>query len=257
MATERSEDRRQQVEHRQHRQDDERRPPRVPAVGVGVEAHEHVRQPHRAQADGEDQRQADVERMPLPRSQRMQPGAVAQRRQRGDDRDGVARRQPDGAAAAQPVLAGRQPHRPVDPAAVELPRDLERLGTRHLDGACRGDRHGLGPRRDRVAGVEGLVPVQEHRAHGERRDQQREELQPELQRLREGDRAHATEDHGHHHDDGDHQAPGPHGRAGLRAQGERRALHLRHQVEHADQADGHARQPPQPQRAEPQLREVR
>ena len=79
---ERAVDRRQQVEGAEQRQHHQRRAPGGPAVGVGVEAHEHVRQAHRAEERGQDQRVRAVERVRARRRERCRPH-VARRPARG------------------------------------------------------------------------------------------------------------------------------------------------------------------------------
>ncbi len=85
---------------------------------------------------------------------------------------------------------------------------------------------------------------------------ERRELQPELERLHERDRAHAARGDDDRDEHGDRDRPGPRGQPGGDPHGERRALQLRHDVEPSDHDHQHARDPPRPLRLEARLGEV-
>jgi hypothetical protein len=256
MPAERAEHGGHHVEAGQQREDDQRRAAGVRAVRVGVEADQNVRQTHRAEADRQDQRQAGVERVRFAGTERLEPGRVALRGQAGADRDGVAGLQRHAGARTEPVRAVGQPDRSAHSAAVHRPVDRQRLGHRRPDRCRRADRdHGV-LCRARIAARQRLVPVLPDADQHERRHQQRDELQPELQGLRERDRPHAAHHDSSQHDAAHDQSARPARRAGLRAECERRALQLRDEVEPADEDDQRAGDAPDDRRAEPDLREV-
>ncbi len=103
--------------------------------------------------------------------------------------------------------------------------------------------------------VRGRVVVPREPEHHEG-DQERPELQPVLEGLHQCDAAHPAGRHGDQHDHGHHHGPHPGRSAGEGLEGESGALQLRHQVEHADQADQPARHPPRGRRLHSELREV-
>ena len=104
---ERAVHRRQQVEEAEQRQHHERRPPGGPAVGVGVEAHHHVRQAHGAEEGRDDQRVRRVERVAAAVAERLRPDGVAVAAVTGVGRVGRAVAEPDDDQEARRGRAAR------------------------------------------------------------------------------------------------------------------------------------------------------
>lgn len=134
--------------------------------------------------------------------------------------------------------------------------DGERGGQAQVDGVV--DAHHalfpeLGGLVEGVAGGAVALPG-DHQEQGGH--QQGGQLQPVLERLDEGDAAHAAGGHDHRDDDGDDHRTEPVGRAGEHGEGESGALQLGQQVEPADADDEGAREPPYRVRGEPGLGEV-
>ena len=113
---------------------------------------------------------------------------------------------------------------------------------------------------DQVAGavarrVGGTVagPHHEQHAHGH---EQRGQLEPELEGLDEGDRAHAAGAHRCQHDQRDDDGAGPAGRADRGLEGDAGALELREEVEPADGDHQHRAHRPDHAGVEARLGEV-
>ncbi len=184
-----------------------------------------------------------VQRVLLTRTERPQPGLVALHGQRVDHRHHVAAAEPEPGAAADPMTSRGERDRTVGGCPVDAAVHDQRLGDRHPHRRGRLHRHGHRARGRRVAVGQAVTTVLPHPDQHQRRNEQGDELQPELHGLRERDRPHAThDDRGDHHAAHD-QAADPAGRTGLRPQGERRALQLRHQVQPTDEHDERAGQP--------------
>jgi hypothetical protein len=90
----------------------------------------------------------------------------------------------------------------------------------------------------------------------EDRGEQREQLEPVVERLHQGHAAHPARQDVERHDDSDDDLADPERRAGEGAQGESRTLELRDEVEHADGDDEQAGGVPRPSRLDAQLGEV-
>ena len=103
----------------------------------------------------------------------------------------------------------------------------------------------------------GLPTVPEPDEHQEgQRHEQGSQLEPVLEGLHEGDRAHPTGEHVEQDDHGHHQPAGPWRQSRGRSQGYAGALELWHQVEPADHDDQHRGGSTYRPRVEPGLREV-
>ena len=183
--------RRQHVEEAEQPEHRDRGLARCLAVGVGVEAHHHVRQPHRAEEGRDHQGVRRVQRVVAREVDRVRPGRA-------------------GLAAHEQARVRRRT------SAVAQPHDDEE----------------------------------------EERQRQREELQPVLERLDEGDRAHPARQHVEEYDDRDEQPAGPTRQAGRQAHGDTGALQLRHHVEPADRHHHHRCDRAHRARVEPGLGEV-
>ncbi len=106
------------------------------------------------------------------------------------------------------------------------------------------------------ADVRVRAPVPERPEEEEERRQQGEQLEPVVERLHEGDAAHAAGEDVEAHDDRDGQLAHPRRRPGEGAQGQAGALELRDEVEQPDRDDEQARGSPRHDGLEPQLGEV-
>ncbi len=148
---------------------------------------------------------------------------------------------------------------PVDRATVERPahRHPDRLVDPDADRVGHPDARRLpdpGRGRRRRVGTAVRLPGEGEEEHGQR---DRGELEPELERLDERDRAHPAGDDVEHDDDRDDERADPPRGPGDGPQREAGALELRQQVEPADADDEHRRQPAHGPRPQPDLGEVR
>ncbi len=176
----------------------------------------------------------------------------------GHHRHGRAGLEHQRRAGGHLVLTGREQHGAVHGPSVDPSGRRDREGLADLDDDIGGDVDGgaLGDRRGRRP-ADGAVVVEEVDDEHEGGHRDGGELEPVLERLDEGDRAHAAADDVADDDDGDRDDADPVGNPEQDVQCQSRALELGDEVEHADDGDDHHRQGAQPSRTEPELREVR
>ena len=152
-AAERAVHGREQVEEREQPEHAHGRAARGVAVGVGVEAHEHVRQAHRAE-EGRDQQRVDEQRRAAAgAADRARPGVAPQRRRAGGDRHDPVRRDPHIACApaaspSRPALTSTR--WPCSDEAAGL-RELHALALAQLDGEARCSRRAAASRPNSAA----------------------------------------------------------------------------------------------------------
>ena len=247
--------RREQVERAEQRDGDRGGAPRAAAVRAGVEADQHVRQPHRAQRRRHQHRPGAEQRVPG-RARRRAAGAARSR----------CRAPPRRRSAAPP----RRPGTPsvLRPPPCAVPARAARAAPpsiRTVTGSVSSKRvsrvksTAVGAvNRVNSTGCSGLVA--HLRAHARPAatapGREQHQLERELERLDVGRRAHAAQRQRHAHHDAGHDHADPVRRAADQRQHLAGRRELRHQVQVADHQHDQRAQPAQHRGAEPGLGEV-